>query len=878
MVQSLEDARRRTAQGGRVPPHDLDAEESLLGAMLLSRDAIAVGVETCKADDFYKPSHGHIFEAIVSLYAANEPADVITVSDALRRVGLLDACGGEAALVALQVRTPATSRAEAYARIVEEHSLLRRLIGVGSDIAELGYALPEDVTRAVDEAETMVFNVAQRRVADTIVHLRDLLFKVQDTLTERADRGDAVTGVPTGFIDLDQNLAGLQPANLVIVGARPGAGKTAFALGMAAHAAASAGVPTAFFSLEMDRLEIAQRLVSADARVDSARMRSGKLHDSDWHKIAASIGHLDAAPLFIDDNPMCTVMDIRAKARRLKSRPEGLGLVIVDYLQLMSGRNNAETRQVEVSEISRGLKILARELQLPVVALSQLSRNLELRTDKRPMLADLRESGCLTADARILRADTGAEVTIGELVESGARNIPVWSLDKSLRLVKATMTHAFPSGVKETFELKLASGRSIKASPNHPFMTLDGWVALEGLEVGTRLAIPRATPTPLQTGSWAEAEIVMLAHLLGDGCFASRQPLHYTSADEANLRAVEVAAAHWGITPRRVPQGNWSHLYLPSPYRLTHGKRNTICQWLEGFGLNGLRSGQKFIPGEVFGLSDDQVAMFLHHLWSTDGSLQWRKGVCSIYYASKSKRLAEDVQALLLRFGVVARMKTARKSGYDDGYHVHIYGRDHQLAFLDQIGCHGARGAVAVEAAAAIRERVTNTNVDTVPREIWLDVKRSMAARGVTARALAAGLEMAYCGSTLYKHAPSRGRLERVADVLGDDDLRRAATSDVFWDTVVSITALGPQPVFDATVLETHNFIANGIAVHNSLEQDADVVMFLHRPEMYDVESTERGMAEVIIAKHRNGPTGLIKLAFLNQYTRFVNMAKDTGA
>ena len=440
MVQSLEDARRRTAQGGRVPPHDLDAEESLLGAMLLSRDAIAVGVETCGPDDFYKPSHGHIFEAITGLYAANEPADVVTVSDALRRVGLLEACGGEAALVALQVRTPATSRAEAYARIVEEHSLLRRLIGVGSDIAEIGYALPEDVTQAVDQAETMVFNVAQRRVADTIVPLRDLLFDVQDQLTIRADRGDAVTGVPTGFIDLDQQLAGLQPANLVIVGARPGAGKTSFALGMAAHAAVSAGVPTAFFSLEMDRLEIAQRLVSADARVDSSRMRSGRLQDSDWQKIAASIGHLDAAPLYIDDNPMCTVMDIRAKARRLKTREHGLGLVIVDYLQLMSGRHNAETRQVEVSEISRGLKILARELKIPVVALSQLSRNLELRTDKRPMLADLRESGSLEQDADVVmflhrpEMYDEAEVTkrgIAEVIVAKHRNGPTGKIELS---------------------------------------------------------------------------------------------------------------------------------------------------------------------------------------------------------------------------------------------------------------------------------------------------------------------------------------------------------------------------------------------------------------------------------------------------------------
>ena len=426
MVQSLEDARLRASRSGpRLPPHDLDAEESLLGAMLLSRDAIAAGVEVCNPDDFYKPSHGHIFEAITGLYAANEPADHVTVADALRRVNLLDACGGEAALVGLQVRTPATSRAEAYAHIVEEHSLLRRLIGVGSDIAEIGYSLPDDVTRAIDDAETMVFNVAQRRVTDSIVALRDLLFEVQDTLTLRADTGDAVTGVPTGFTDLDANLAGLQPANLIIVGARPGAGKTAFALGLAAHAAVHANVPVAFFSLEMDKLEIASRLVSADARVDSSRMRSGRLHDSDWHKIAASIGNLDAAPLYIDDNPMCTVMDIRAKARRLKSRERGLGLVIVDYLQLMSGRNGAETRQVEVSEISRGLKILARELKIPVVALSQLSRNLELRTDKRPMLADLRESGSLEQDADVVMFLHRPEMYEPESTERGIAEVIV---------------------------------------------------------------------------------------------------------------------------------------------------------------------------------------------------------------------------------------------------------------------------------------------------------------------------------------------------------------------------------------------------------------------------------------------------------------------
>jgi replicative DNA helicase len=392
---------RSAAGGTRRIPHDLDAEESLLGAMLLSRDAIAVGVETCTADDFYKPVHGYIFDAIVSLYGQGEPADPITVADELRRAGLLDSVGGSGALVALQANTPAVSAASRYARIAEEHCLLRKLIGVAAEISELGYSVPEDVTAAVDRAETMVFEVAQRRAVDTLVAIRELLGQTLDDLEALYGRGDAITGVPTGYTDLDHKLAGLQPSNLVIVGARPGAGKTSFALGMAAHAAMERRVPVLVFSLEMSHLEITQRFLCGEARVDSSRMRNGRLLEADWTKISHATGRLGEAPIFVDDNPNTTVMDIRAKSRRLRSR-SGLGLVIVDYLQLMTGRHQAENRQVEVAEISRGLKILARELEVPVVALSQLSRNLESRADKRPVLADLRESGSLEQDADVV--------------------------------------------------------------------------------------------------------------------------------------------------------------------------------------------------------------------------------------------------------------------------------------------------------------------------------------------------------------------------------------------------------------------------------------------------------------------------------------------
>ena len=425
MVQSIDDARRRQrSTGARTPPHDLPAEESLLGAMLISRDAVAVALEQCVAEDFYKPAHGNVFNAITSLYARGEPVDPVTVADELRRSGLLEMVGGPAGLISLQAATPATSNATRYARIVSDHALLRRLIGVAGEIADLGYDVPEDVDAAIDRAESMVFDVGQRRVAETLAPLRDLLSASLDRLEALYDRGESITGVPTGFTDLDEQLSGLQPSNLVIVGARPSAGKTSLALGMVAHAAVEAHHPVLFFSLEMSHLEITQRLLCAEARVDASRMRNGRLHDSDWSKISHAIGRLGEAPIFVDDNPNLTIMDIRAKARRLKSR-EGLSLVVIDYLQLMTGRTSAENRQVEVSEISRGLKILARELEVPVVALSQLSRNLEQRADKRPMLADLRESGSLEQDADVVMFIYRDEVYNPESTDRGTAEIIV---------------------------------------------------------------------------------------------------------------------------------------------------------------------------------------------------------------------------------------------------------------------------------------------------------------------------------------------------------------------------------------------------------------------------------------------------------------------
>ncbi len=433
MAKSLDEFRKRQGggpsapppSGSRLLPHNTEAEESILGSMLLSREAIATAAEICSAEDFYRPAHGNIFDAIVSLYAKGEPADPVTVADELRRAGLLDMIGGSGALVGLQAGTPTTTNAQHYARIVEEHALLRKLISVAGEIAEMGYSLPDDITAAIDRAEAMVFNVAQRRTTDTMASLRDLLGLNLDRLEELYERGESITGIQSGYHDLDERLNGLQPNALYIIGARPAMGKSAFALGMAAHAALDQKKPVLFFSLEMSHMELTQRLLCSEALVDATRMRNGKLQADDWPKITGAVGRLAEAPIYIDDNPNLTIMEIRGKARRLKAKLGDLGLIVIDYLQLMTGRTSAENRQVEIAEISRGLKILARELEVPVVALSQLSRSLEQRADKRPMLSDLRESGSLEQDADVVMFLYRDEVYNNESPDRGMAEVIV---------------------------------------------------------------------------------------------------------------------------------------------------------------------------------------------------------------------------------------------------------------------------------------------------------------------------------------------------------------------------------------------------------------------------------------------------------------------
>ena len=551
---------------------------------------------------------------------------------------------------------------------------------------------------------------------------------------------------------------------------------------------------------------------------------------------------------------------------------------------MMSGRHKAENRQVEVSEMSRGLKVLARELEVPVVALSQLSRSLETRADKRPVLADLRESGCMPATTRLQLAD-GTTASLGELVLSQEQPL-VWSLDERWKLVPRRLLKAFPSGVKPVFKLRLASGLEVDATANHPFRTVDGWVRLDQLQVGDAVAVPRRLPSPVPlssaTSRWDEDELVLLAHLLGDGSMGPS--VKYATADPANRDVVTAAARRrFGVEVTGKQLGRTWQLWFPSPYRLTHGTHHPMRNWLAPLGLWGSRSQDKFVPEQVFALSDEQVRTFLRHLWATDGSITMSRNgrgqVVRVYYASTSKRLARDVGRLLLRAGVRSRLCRARKAGYRDSWHVRVTGKPDLVRFLEEVGCHGARGECIPEALERLQTTKANPNVDLVPWGIASRIKTAAAKTGTTHRALAAALGEKYAGSYLLGSADrprrfSRDRLAKIAEVVGDEDLGHLAASDVFWDEIVEVVALGEMPTFDATIEGTHNFIADGVIAHNSLEQDADVVMFIYRDELYNPESPDRGTAEIIVSKHRNGPTGVTQLAFLDHYTRFANMAR----
>jgi replicative DNA helicase len=621
---------------GKVQPQALPLEEAVLGALMLDKDALPIVLDILRPESFYSEAHKAIYQAMLDLFQHSQPVDLLTVTEELRKAGELETVGGPYYLVELTNRVASAANIEYHARIIAQKHIQRELIRVSTQVIQDAYKDTTDVFDLLDDAEKGLFAITQQNLSRGVESMGALATKALKLIESLKDKEDGLTGIPTGFASLDRLTSGWQRSDLIILAARPGMGKTSLVLAMARNAAMDFQKGVAVFSLEMSNVQLVQRLISLEAEITGSKLRNGQLQEYEWQQLHSAIEKLSEAPIYIDDTPGINIFELRAKSRRLKMQHD-IQLIIIDYLQLMSGGsdNQRGNREQEVSAISRALKGMAKELDVPVIALSQLSRAVEVRGGtKRPQLSDLRESGCLTADTLIFNALTGDRVPIGELAKKNNwKDIEVLALNDQFKLESRPISNVFYSGDKKVFELKTRTGRTIKASANHPFLKLEGWSALEDLNVGDRIAVPRVLNTE--------------------------------------------------------------------------------------------------------------------------------------YYIQKS--------------------------------------------------------------------------------------------------------------TASYKTAVSRHLASKAAQTSTEIDLQPLAESDVLWDEIISITELGVEPVYDITVPGLHNFVAENIIVHNSIEQDADIVGFIYRPEYYQILEDEegqslKGIGEVIIAKHRNGALDTVKLRFIDQFAKFANL------
>lgn len=654
---------------------------------------------------------------------------------------------------------------------------------------------------------------------------------------------------------------------------------TAMALSICHNTAIKYKSRVAVFSLEMSAQQLVQRLLCMEGGLDSSRLRTGYINDDEWSRLLQAAAALSETDVYIDDSAGISTMEMRSKTRRLHSE-HPIDLVVVDYLQLMQGKTQSENRVQEISKISRELKALARELEVPVLALSQVSRAVDARTSHIPMLSDLRESGCLSGDTPVYLPDQGIYRPIAQL--AGQSGFRVLALDtRTWQLEPCSATRAFATGVKPIYQLTTRLGRTIRATANHKFLTIHGWQRLDEIARGDRIAVPRTLPGPMQA-TMSDSELALLGHLIGDGCTLPRHAIQYTTHELALAEVVaKLATDVFGdaITPRIVQERQWYQVYLSSSQRLTHGKRNPVASWLDGMGVFGLRSHEKHVPTCVFAQPATGIARFLRHLWATDGCIHLSENgrrYPQIYYASSSAELARNVQSLLLRLGINAALNCAPQAGKGrHQYHVKVTGKAELDRFIVHVGALGRSKVHHQDRITAhLAMRQANTNRDVLPPQVWqLIAIPAMQAAGVTTRRMQAGLGNAYCGSTIYKSNLSRERAARLATVVASEHLARLAASDVYWDEIVSIEPDGNEEVYDLTVDQLHNFVASGIIAHNSIEQDADVVLFLYRDKVYNPDTEKEHIADLIVAKHRNGPTGQLSLFFNESQTRFVDLA-----
>lgn len=628
------------------------------------------------------------------------------------------------------------------------------------------------------------------------------------------------------------------------------------------------------FSLEMDREQLSLRLLCAMAKVDIAKMRTGVLTPTDWSKLGVASSCLDALPIWIDDTTNLSIVDVRARARRVitQAATEGvtIKMVAIDYLQLMKSATGRDSREQEVSEVSRGLKALSKELKLPVVALSQMNRKNEERSNKRPQLSDLRE--CITGDQVVVDAMTGDRVTVREI--ANGRRVTVFGLGPDLKVRCAAVSLAWSTGVKKVWKVTTASGRTLRCSGNHPLRPLAGWRALDTLRVGDRIAVPRVTGSAIDPEAELSGdELRLLGYLVSDGSYGRNRSVSYVKADPVLVADVRrIARDRFGIEAREKPcLGVAEQVELTT--RKTGPCGNPLIEWLKTIGIHGQIGTTKRTPRGVFRCDSRGLGIYLGALWAGDGSIVPRaSGGWALKFTSTSMGLLDEVHELLTRLGVIAcrgGRERNSKSTVDISTIV-VSEADAILRFAEVIPVPGIKGERLAEAVVWCLQSNRNARIDRMPLDVTEQVEAAKQASGMSWRDL---------GYRCQGKEMCRLDLGRVAERLAHPGFAELADSDILWDTIESIVPDGEEETFDLRVPGLGNFVVNGIFAHNSgaIEQDADNIVFIHRDDYYNKDSSERGIAELIIAKQRNGPTDTVKVRFDAEWTRFSNLPEGGG-
>jgi replicative DNA helicase len=807
----------------KLPPSAIEAECAVLGSMILDWRCVGDVLQTISAADFYRPNHAAIYDTLVELYDKNQSIDMVQLNQRLIDKQQISQVGGLEYLMELAESVPSAVSANHYAAIVREKSMLRRLIDASALSLHEAYNSGAPATEVLEQAEHRIFEIAQSAEAGRQnQNISDLMHAAYDLVTGDTQQ---TAGIPTGFIDLDAHLGGLQKGDLIILAARPSAGKTALSLNIAEHVAVNTETPCLVLSMEMSKEQIAQRLLASRSGVAAKRMRGNAIGLDEFTAMQMAVGALAMSPLLIDDTPGLTVLSLRAKARRAAAQHH-VKLIVIDYLQLMTAPG-AESRQQEVSNISRSLKALARELEVPVLCLSQLNRQSEHRENHRPRMSDLRESGCLAGDTLITLADSGERVPIVSLVgQSGFR---VWARDG--RATRASVcSRCFSTGVKPAFRIQTNTGKTITATANHQFLTPAGWRRLDELSIGQHLACYANLPEPKVTALFDDDHLFLLGHMIGNGSVLSNHAAQYTTkhadlAGEVRNRGQrffgsEVSPHIVFDNPKR--QGGWYQVFFKSLRKHTHGVRSVVSEWAQSVGLYDKRSHERTLPDMAFTLNEGGVARLMASLWETDGTICLAGSddrlTAACAYSTASPRLADQIQYLLARLGVIAGISVVRQGKHRTGY---------------QIGIRGGREGIGH----------------------FLN-------------------QMPFV--SVFHNAMKVKLLGHIAKLHGESTTTLRGTDGILYESIRRIDAVGAMECFDLTVPGPANMEAGMFVAHNSIEQDADVVMLLHREDYYhrgEEKYEDTNIAEVIIAKQRNGPTGTVKLHFHGETMRFNNLA-----